>query len=972
MRGIDHSMETPDMVQQGGVSPLRQRSLMTLVALTVWLLSTFSLASSQHLPTTQWQQIELEHFVVIFEAGHEVEAQRVAGYLDYYLPQMEETLSLQRRGGKIPVVLSSSSHESNGYVGLMPRRSYFYNKPASFAGSEWLRTLAIHEGRHTQQFSKVLDTNTGFGLSILFGEMGTGAFGGLLYPGWYLEGDAVLEETLWTQGGRGRMASFDLWRRTHALSGAHDGFYRAYFGNDRDPYPYASHYDLGYFLVTYFRRTYGDDFFDQVLNRTGNRLFPLTFTGQIEALTGKTLPEHHAIAMDELLSTWQAQQNAMQITSVRALPRAESEHWLGYYPIASWGDTTWALKRGVQQDSRLVTLDANKETTVQAMPADLVSSYLSAMREQTVSQGGDRICWIREHAHARFQLQSWGDLSCLDLNTGNQVDLSQGRKYTHVAVSQENSRIAAVEFTADRKVSVDILNRQGDLLYRWDLPDNSYPFDVKWNEQGTGLLYAQLDEQGFSINWLNAARGEQQVLIEPTHEEALRGPVFAGRWVLYTSDYTGVDQIWALDSATGERFLAVQRPYGAYYPQWNPVRQEVIFSDYSPQGDRLMAYHLPGQVAPSHWVPMADVQPMRTEYFAPLMNDRYRAASERTDASFDAEEYVITDYDRTRNLLRPHSWAFGYANDELSANIRSDNVLDTLSVEASARYHFDAEQASAALMIENRRWYPVLSATMATDYQRELEDDKVVEEARSQRITGGIALPLMWRDQTQYKTLTLSGDLSWLSLQSIDGAPAVDEYAGGVVRVGLRYGQQQAGAFWDEGARRALQTDVNWAQSIDSLSDFDSRVLYGGVRLGLPSVFPNHLFGLHLDLERQFGDDDVNLRTDRPVARGYSEALSRDQGGLVAADYRMHLATLDVPVWKLLYFKRLALQVNADYEFAERNDNWRSQSSLGTTVLMPTHLFSNLNIVLEPAVSAFYRIEDTDWRFQFSLSAGNF
>ncbi|MFY0663501.1 MAG: hypothetical protein JXQ97_02690 [Natronospirillum sp.] len=960
------------MVQQGGVSPIRQRSLMTILALTAWLLSALSSASGQHLPNTQWQQIELDHFVVIFEQGHEVEAQRVAAYLDYYLPQMEDSLSLQRRWGKFPVVLSSSSHESNGYVGLMPRRSYFYNKPASFAGAEWLRTLAIHEGRHTQQFAKPLDTGTGLALSWLYGETGPGIMLGLFYPGWYLEGDAVLEETLWTQGGRGRMASFDLWRRTHDLSGARDGFYRAYLGNGRDPYPYASHYDLGYFLVTYFRRAYGDDFFDEVLNRTGNRLFPMTFTGQIEALTGKTLPEHHAIAMEELRTVWQAQQEAMQVTSVRALPRAESEHWLGYYPIASWGDTTWALKRGVQQDSRLVTLDANGETNVQAMPADVVSSYLSAMREQSVSQGGDRICWISDHAHARFQLQSWGDLNCLDLNTGSHVELSQSKKYTQAAVSQENSRIAAVEFTADRKVAVDILNRQGELLYRWALPDNSYPFDVKWNEQGTGLLYAQLDEQGFSLNWLNAARGEQQVLIEPTHEEALRAPVFAGRWILHTSDYTGVDQIWALDSSTGERFLAVQRPFGAYYPQWNPVRQEVVFSDYSAQGDRLMAYHLPGQVAASHWVPMADVEPMRTEYFAPLLNDRHNVAVQRTDASFDDEEYLITDYSRTRNLLRPHSWAVDYISNELSTWVRSDNALDTLSLEAQARYHFDAEQASASLMVENRRWYPVLSAALATDYQRDLEDDEVVEEARLQRITGGIALPLQWRDGIRGKALTLSSDLSWLSVLSVDAATAVDEYSGGVVRLNLSYGQQKAGAFWDEGVRRALQTELSWAQSIGAVSDFDSRVLSGGVRLGLPGVMANHVAGLQVDLERQFGDDRVNLRADRPFARGYSESLSRDQGGLVAADYRMHLATLDVPVWKLLYFKRLALQVNADYEFAERNDDWRSQSSLGTTLLMPTHLFSNMNLLLEPAVSAFYRIEDAEWRFQFGVSANNF
>ncbi|MEX1056440.1 MAG: hypothetical protein WED11_01810, partial [Natronospirillum sp.] len=75
-------------------------------------------ATAQHAPDSQWRQIELDDFTIIFESGNEAAAQAVAADLEYYLPAMADTLELEDIWGPFPIVLSSSSHQSNGWVRL--------------------------------------------------------------------------------------------------------------------------------------------------------------------------------------------------------------------------------------------------------------------------------------------------------------------------------------------------------------------------------------------------------------------------------------------------------------------------------------------------------------------------------------------------------------------------------------------------------------------------------------------------------------------------------------------------------------------------------------------------------------------------------------------------------------------------------------------------------------------------------------
>ena len=160
----------------------------------------------------KWRQINTDSFKLVFPAGYDSSALRIANIIAH---QPEN--NIQTIGGKlkkISVFIRPQTTISNGYVMLGPWRSELYTTPAQNAlelgAIKWTDLLAIHEYRHVEQYS-----NFNNGLSktakIIFGEYGQAIANGASIPDWFAEGDAVYNETLLSEQGRGRLPFFFQW-----------------------------------------------------------------------------------------------------------------------------------------------------------------------------------------------------------------------------------------------------------------------------------------------------------------------------------------------------------------------------------------------------------------------------------------------------------------------------------------------------------------------------------------------------------------------------------------------------------------------------------------------------------------------------------------------------------------------------------------------------------------------------------------
>ena len=160
-------------------------------------------------PSVRWKSMHTVPANIIYPEGLEAEARQVA----FLVSGLSHT-TLSTIGNKqkpVNIVFHNLTTISNGYVQLAPFRSEFQLTPAQnsfdLGSIPWNQTLAIHEYRHVQQYN-----NFCVGISKLFyilsGQDGLAFANNLSVPNWFWEGDAVYQETLVSQQGRGRLPLF--------------------------------------------------------------------------------------------------------------------------------------------------------------------------------------------------------------------------------------------------------------------------------------------------------------------------------------------------------------------------------------------------------------------------------------------------------------------------------------------------------------------------------------------------------------------------------------------------------------------------------------------------------------------------------------------------------------------------------------------------------------------------------------------
>ncbi|MDA3824182.1 MAG: hypothetical protein PF450_16435, partial [Bacteroidales bacterium] len=157
--------------------------------------------------TIRWNHFSSNHYQLIYPQGRDSLAMVFADKLEYFYPHQARALNHDHQ--KMPVIFHNESSFSNGVFVWAPKRlEVFTNPDPNGYPQDWMTQLALHEGRHAVQVSKLWQ-GWGKGFSIIAGEQAVGLLTGFL-PVWYLEGDAVDAETRFSNSGRGRLPSFEM------------------------------------------------------------------------------------------------------------------------------------------------------------------------------------------------------------------------------------------------------------------------------------------------------------------------------------------------------------------------------------------------------------------------------------------------------------------------------------------------------------------------------------------------------------------------------------------------------------------------------------------------------------------------------------------------------------------------------------------------------------------------------------------
>ena len=928
-----------------------------IIALTITFTAITSINAQQNPPFQNWKYIDAGHYRIIFPEGLEAAAQRIANLMAYY--EKYNYAGMSTGPEYVPIVIINDYCAANGFVSSAPFYSHWFTTPSSFASADWFTGLAIHEGRHIVQRNRLREGPGKFAWSVPFGNYGTAVFQGLYIPVWFLEGDAVVMETALTWGGRGRIASFPLWYRALELNDKRYSYYRAYLGTNDDMYPYANPYSLGYLICSYVRRHYGREAWDSILDDTGRFcLFP-TFDGAIKAETNKSIREIYNETMDEYREYWKNNLAGMKFTkSENISPEREStwESWV--FPFTVDGNI-YAMRFARDRKLALVKIDNNGAEEIRLMPYNALSPLYK--HQGGLSAGGDFALWRETVPDPRWGYRSYSELRLYSFSSGQTFNLTSKGKFIASAISSDGSAAAGIEYRAETGYSLITFSTETkERLVIHEINGFGHVFDPAVADDGT-IALCSLDKNGNAVLVMDMKSGKSTTVAGYTHNEHFRTPVFYDRYLFYISDYTGVDNIYAIDLKTKERFQVTSVMLGAYYPHVSRKNKTLLFNEYTLTGYKTVSI----RIAPETWRPFAKLERPVDPYIETISSQELGKEGKVPD-DVPEKKYKAKGYHTLLHGMMIPGWYpfFDVNNNDFSFNIITQDVLHTVQALVSYIFNLNEKTHTGKGTLIYAGLYPVFSFSgsfgnralyIEEEKNRYNGNDYVTWMEKSAVL--GISIPLNFSRGINSTFLSFGATGGMVNITDVD--PPVYSIYSDLDRNGLlKYASYHIS--FQHTITGALNSRIpRWGELINLSyshtpwkADYTGKMFSADMTIYLPSVFSTHGFKLT-------GGYTCNDKTDyvftQPLLfpRGY-ESVVHEKFISGSADYLFPIADFSLPVWKLIHFRRMNGTVFFDYGRGISGDSATAYPSTGFELTLVQNLLSNSYLVFEAGLRVSY------------------
>ena len=907
----------------------------------------------QHPPSTRWKVITTPHFEVIVPEDIVGIGQRAARLAELSCGPLGKTLETNLV--RIALVLTNQGVVANGLARLAPRMTEWLTTPPQSGlggATDWLILLAAHEGRHVVQFDKL---NTGFSrfMGSLYGELGRWAFSLLASSAWYMEGDAVAAETALT--GVARLPEFDMSIRALLLSGRTYPYDKAFLRSFKDWYP--DFYRLGYLMTTHLRREMGGTIWSRVLDRaSGYSFYVFAFSQALRAETGRNVTGLYEETMNELRTLWQKQLEGLTLTPVRTIPTKPKAFWTNYFQAQSQPDgSIICQKYGMDDAPSLVRVrtDGREELLRRISPLRLYAT--------TTSARAGKVAWCEVEPDLRWGKRNYGTIVVHDLRTGALRRLTRGSRFLNVALSPDGKRMAAVEFSTDSVCRLVILEADsGKRLAVVPNPDNAYLLTPAWSEDGRRVVFIKQSERGLAIGLADVDAGTSSEASSYS-PEAVSEPVFFGRYILYHSPYSGIDNIYALDTQSGERWQVTSVRFGAFYPEVGADGKHLIFSNYTIKGYDLAEIALD----PAAWTRLEDVERRDIKYFEPLIGQ------EQGGNIFGApdpapQDYPVADYSPSSHLLNVHSWGLVPTTTEANLLFLSNDLLNKASFIGKADWNYNEKTLGFGVSGSYQALFPILD--LKADYggrSSTFEDaagGKQYYGWRETALSLGIRLPFNLSRGATTASLSLGAEIAYLQILGRDHAEAFDQGNGILMPVSysLDFSRYQSGSARDLNPPWGQHLAVEYRHTPFQTGDFRGRLFYVEADAFFPGLAPHHSLSIGAAHEDQ-SPDNYRFESALSFPRGYDYVYHQRLTKL-SVDYALPLAYPDAALGAFLYLKRVSANLFYSYGQGVDGSSKTDYRSAGLDLVLDLNFF-RLPATVRCGLRLAYRFTDRSVRF---------
>jgi hypothetical protein len=645
-----------------------------------------------------WCQIQTEHFTILFRKNIYREAQRMANTLEAIYEPVYRSLGSPPKNTLL--IINNQLFYSNGFA--FPGSMVFYTlPPQDDSNTDWLLHLAIHELRHIAQFSAI--------------------WGKFLIPyhtiptqPWFFEGDAVVMETSLCDSGRGRLPSFSLLYRTNLLEGKKYSYSKQALGSMKDRIP--DHYKIGYFMISFLRKTYGENFLKKILEK--GKMFK-SLGLKVKQLTNKSLEELYEETNDDLLQLWQSQLEGLKITPAASIAQTKTiDHDDYYFPHTIDTGDCIAFKVGTSTNGTFVRIDkTGKETYIFEPRTNSPQCYGFSVSNSTIAWAEptpDPLWGSRGVSYSVIQLY--------DMITKKLTTINHKSRYISAQLSQDGKQIMVVESDESYNHSILIFNTaDGELLNRIYTNDNQFLKHPRWSHDNKKIVAIATKDNTCSIILIDLNNNNINNVI-PYTSEHISYPILCDNYIIYNSAYSGIDNIYALDINTHKRYQITCRSYGAYNASISHDKMWIYFSDFTKNGMQIA--RMPFD--PSSWKPIEEVENRSINYCDAAVKQEASVDILKNIPSknYDMYEYPILKNALTNWGISPIASIMEFGEKKAGIVISSSDYLGALVFKSGVYYDIAKNTVAVPFKIIHKGWYPIVKLHCKYEYPISKEDPK--------------------------------------------------------------------------------------------------------------------------------------------------------------------------------------------------------------------------------------------------------
>jgi Tol biopolymer transport system component len=548
----------------------------TICALTILFASAGGRGAVMFDPSLEWRSIKTEHFRIHYHRGLEAEASAMAQRAE----DLHRELSPLHRWTpyfRTDIVMVDSTDDANGFSTPYPfnRVQVYMARPRPDSSlsnyDDWQSLLFTHEYTHTLN----LDAISGLP-SITRYTLGRVCFPNVFLPMWMLEGNAVYYESRRTPGsplapGRNNSSYTDM-------------VMRAAFAEDRFmPISAASHfprpwpmghtpYLYGGLFVDFLEKKYGRRSFSAVMEENTDNIIPYLVNKNANDVYGENF-----IALWKEWESYLEVRYRRQLESIEAAgttpPRLITDTgYLTSYPrFSSDGHSLYYIRSTAREKTALM----------RASTADGTTEELCTVHDPgAISVTNDRVFLSDPEYHRSFSLY-------------NDVFAFDGKKYGRITKALRGE---SVDISRDGSVSVFVRHDRG--RYSLVLSDGSFTAaeeivtrgDVRiahtrLSPDARKIVFTMKDRTGRSdLALYNRDLRAFTRLTNDPHSDICPTWHPDGRRVVFSSDRSGVYNLYEMDIARGASVRLTNLTGGAFHPDISPDGSSIAFASYGARG----------------------------------------------------------------------------------------------------------------------------------------------------------------------------------------------------------------------------------------------------------------------------------------------------------------------------------------------------------------------------------------------------